>query len=187
MQLLLFMIVSIVRRSARAASFATLLVGFVGVCAGQSTIFVSRHADRFGTEPDPSLTPIGMLQAQALARLLVSANVRHIYTTELLRTRQTAAPIALKVNVRPIVIPQTHFEELIARIRASARPNESTLVIGHRHTVPKIVKALTGRDIPALESNEYGRLVIVTLWPGGSSSVVTVSYGESPCSANFIR
>jgi broad specificity phosphatase PhoE len=155
-----------------------LLFLVASLCAGPSTIFVSRHADRFGTEPDPSLTPLGMKQAKALARLLVSANIRHIYTTELLRTRQTAAPTAREANVQPIVISETHFEELIADIRASARPNESILVIGHRHTVPKIVKALTGRDIPALESNEYGRLVIVTLWPGGSSSVVALRYGE---------
>jgi phosphohistidine phosphatase SixA len=172
------MTVPILHRSPRAAPLIILLLGFVSLCAGQSTIFVSRHADRFGTEPDPSLTPAGMKQAQALARLLASANIRHIYTTELLRTRQTAAPTARDANVQPVVISQTHFEELIASIRASARPNESTLVVGHRQTVPKIVKALTGRDIPALGSNEYGRLLVVTIWPDGSSSVVTLHHGD---------
>lgn len=75
-------------------SRALLFLAMASLCAGHSTIFVSRHADRFGTEPDPSLTPLGMKQAEALARLLVSANIRYIDTTELLRTRQTAAPTA---------------------------------------------------------------------------------------------
>lgn len=165
-------------RLACAALFGILLTGTTNLCAGQSTIFVTRHADRYGTEPDPSLTPLGMKQAESLARLLAPANIRHIYTTELLRTQQTAAPTARHAKVAPSTISQTHFEQLIASIRATAQPNESTLVVGHRATVPRIVKALTGREIPALASGEYGRLVMVTLWPGGSSSVVTLHYGD---------
>ena len=164
-------------RASRVAPVVILLLGIASLCAGQSTIFVSRHADRFGTEPDPSLTPKGKKQAEALARLLASADIRHIYTTELLRTRQTAAATARDAHIQPVVISQAHFEELITSIRASARPNESTLVIGHRKTVPQIVRALTGRDIPALKPDEYGRLVVITLWPE-NSSIVTLHYGE---------
>lgn len=167
-----------VSASVRVLSITFLVLTISSLCAGQSTIFISRHADRFGTEPDPSLTPRGMKQAQALAALLKPANIRHIYTTELLRTRQTAEPTARECNIQPVVISQARFDDLIASIRESARPNESTLAIGHRETVPRIVKALTGRDIPALGSNEYGRLVVVTLWPDGTSSVVTLHYGD---------
>ena len=48
----------------------------------QTTIFVTRHADRYGTEPDPSLTPKGEEQARALVQLLSDANIKHIFTTE---------------------------------------------------------------------------------------------------------
>lgn len=142
----------------------------------QSTIFVSRHADRFGTEPDPALTPLGEKQAEALGRLLAEANIRHIYTTELLRTRQTAAPTARIAGVTPVVVAQEQFDPLIAKLRQTATPGASTLVVGHRQTVPKIVRALTGKEIPPLASGEYGRLIVVTLLPNGESSIVTLRY-----------
>jgi len=154
--------------------------GRCDVAEAQSTIFVTRHADRYGTDPDPSLTPKGEEQAHALAQLLVDANIKRIFTTELIRTQQTAAPLARQTNLIPIVVPQNHFDELIAQIRKSLRPNESILVVGHRATVPKIVHELTGKDILALKSSEYGRLIAITLFPDGRSSIVTLRYAPWP-------
>jgi broad specificity phosphatase PhoE len=146
----------------------------------QSTIFVTRHADRYGTEPDPALTPKGEEQARSLAQLLSDANVKHIFTTELIRTQETAAPLAHKGNVVPVVVPQDNFDELIAKVRSSLKPNESILVVGHRATVPKIVHALTGKDIGPLRSDEYGRLIAITLMPNGAANVVTLRYASFP-------
>src|SRR5215510_1105083 len=75
----------------RAVVFFALMAS-VSTLAAQVTVFVARHADRGGAEPDPSLTDVGFRQAEALGELLRHAGVTHIYTTELLRTRQTAAP-----------------------------------------------------------------------------------------------
>jgi broad specificity phosphatase PhoE len=143
----------------------------------QSTIFVSRHADREAPEPDPPLTAKGRCQAEALAGLLADAKIKHIYTTELIRTQQTAAPTARLSGVTPVVVAQTDFDGLIAHVRATAKAGESTLVVGHRGTVPRIVKALSGQDIPPLASDEYTRLIAVTLFPDGRASVVTLRQG----------
>lgn len=140
----------------------------------QSTIFISRHADRGPEEPDAALTAHGRAQARALAAMLADAGIRHVYTTELIRTRDTAAPTARQAGVTPVVVPQDDFDGLIARIRETARPGEATLVVGHRGTVPRLVKALTGQVISPLGSGEYTRLVVVTLFPDGRSSVVTL-------------
>jgi hypothetical protein len=61
-------------------------------------------------------------------------------------------------------------------IRSTASRDEATLVVGHRATVPKIVAALGGGDIPALRSDEHDRLIVVTLVPGGGATVVTLRY-----------
>jgi broad specificity phosphatase PhoE len=142
----------------------------------QTTIFVSRHAGRLGTEPDPELTPLGKQQAVALAQLLIEANIKHIFTTELIRTQQTAGPLAQQIHVTPVIVQQDKFDDLIAQIKKAERPNESILVVGHRATVPQIVHALTGKDIEPLGSSEYGRLVMITLLPDGSSNIVTLRY-----------
>ena len=156
---------------------SAILAAVALAASAQSTIFISRHADRLGTEPDPALTALGEKQAEALAHLLRDANIRHIYTTELLRTRQTAAPTAKGSGVQPVVVPQDRFDGLIAHIRRTASPAGATLVVGHRQTVPRIVKALTGKEVTPLAGDEYGRLILVTLFANGESSIVTLRYG----------
>jgi broad specificity phosphatase PhoE len=165
----------------RALVFVCLLLCWVSLRTihAQTTIFVTRHADRYGTEPDPSLTPTGEEQARALGRLLADANVRHIFTTELVRTQQTAAPLARLAGIAPVAVPQKNFDELIANVRASLAPDTAILVVGHRATVPKIVHALSGKDIVPLGSGEYGRLIAITLFPDGRSSLVTLRYAAT--------
>ena len=161
------------------ALLCLVLIGLLGAVAAraQSTIFVTRHADRGPSEPDPSLTAKGFCQAAALAELLADAKIAHIYTTDLVRTQQTAAPTAKLAGVVPVVIAQEDFDGLIKNIRATLEPGKSTLVVGHRGTVPRIVKALTGQDIAPLDSGEYTRLIAVTLFPDGRSSVITLRQG----------
>jgi broad specificity phosphatase PhoE len=159
-----------------------LLLGLLGTASAsrtyaQATIFVSRHADREGTEPDPVLTAKGRCQAEALAEMLADAKITRIFTTDMVRTQQTAAPTAKRFGLSPVVVAQEDFDGLIARIKAAAKPGETMLVVGHRGTVPRIVKALSGVEIPPLASGEYSRLVVVTLFPEGRPSVITLRQG----------
>lgn len=151
-----------------------------GILAAQSTVFVVRHADRGPEEPDALLTPLGLRQADDLGALLADAGIKHVYTTDVTRTQQTAAPTAKRANVTPVVVQQDKFDELIAQVRATLRDGEATLVVGHRSTVPKIVKALGGGDIKPLAFDEFTRVTAVTIFPDGKTSVVTLRYGLKP-------
>ncbi len=146
--------------------------------SAQSTIFVMRHADRFGTEPDPELTEEGHRQAKALAALLADVPLKRIFTSEMLRTQQTAAPSAEQFHLKPFAIPSENLPELIRQIKSRLRPEEATLVVGHRATVPQIVHELTGKDVAPLAVSEYDRLEVITLWADGRSSVVTLRFGH---------
>lgn len=79
------------------------LLGILGLdrARAQATIFITRHADREGTEPDPPLMAKGRCQAEALAELLADAKITHIFTTNLRRTEQTAAPTAKRSGISP--------------------------------------------------------------------------------------
>src|ERR1700754_587360 len=65
-----------------------------------TTIFLIRHAER-ADEPrqDPPLTEKGVARSQALARLLSTADIKAIYTSQFARTKLTAAPLAIGVAV----------------------------------------------------------------------------------------
>ena len=159
-----------------------LVVGFLFALAplllAQATVFVVRHADRGAEEPDAALTAEGKARAEVLGQLLRDANITHIYTTEFQRTAQTAAPLARLANVQPEVVKQADLDQLTALVRSQWRAaGESALVVGHRASVPKIVKALSGRDIEPLGTSEFDRLLVVTLFPNGKTNVVTLRYG----------
>lgn len=159
------------------------LLAFVLLAAGtfaQSTVFIVRHADRGPEEPDALLTPRGLRQAEALADLLADAGIRQVYTTDLTRTRQTAAPTARRAGVTPVAVAQEDFDGLIARLRATLRDGEATLVVGHRSTVPRIVQALGGGAIKPLAFDEFTRLVVLTIPPSGPVGVVTLRFGLDP-------
>lgn len=162
------------RRLAARLLLCALAVG----SAGAQTILIARHAERTG-EPDPPLNEQGQRRAEALGKILADAGVYYFYASDTVRARQTAEPAARRAK-RPVEqILQGDFDGLIARIRKTALPDKATLVIGHRSTVPRIVKALGGGDIPALGSAEHDRLIVLTMLPDGKASVVTFRYEPS--------
>jgi probable phosphoglycerate mutase len=54
---------------------------------------------------DPDLDPVGEAQAQRLAQRLADEHLDAIYVTSLRRTQQTAAPLAAKLGVTPVIEP----------------------------------------------------------------------------------
>jgi probable phosphoglycerate mutase len=55
---------------------------------------------------DPPLSPVGEQQAQAVADRLEREPVAALFVTGLTRTVQTAAPLASRLGVEPVVIPE---------------------------------------------------------------------------------
>ncbi len=160
----------------RLRLLAWFLIGALSVVTAQAqTIFIARHAERTG-EPDPPLNADGQRRAQALARLLKDAGIYYFYVSDTIRARQTAEPLAGAAGRTVEIVPQSDFDNLIARIRSTATRERPTLVIGHRATVPRIVRALGGGDIPALGSAEHDRIIVLTMFPGGGASIVTLRY-----------
>jgi broad specificity phosphatase PhoE len=56
------------------------------------------------TARSPNITPEGQREAASLTKLLADATVTHIYTTELVRTQQTAAPTAKEFGIAPVIV-----------------------------------------------------------------------------------
>ncbi len=75
------------------------------------TIWLIRHGEtafgdgepRYCGRSDVPLTPRGLAQAEAIAAALAARPLTAIYVTGLLRTAQTAAPLARRIGVTPTV------------------------------------------------------------------------------------
>lgn len=150
---------------------ALVAVGLPSVAEAQMVIVV-RHAERadggagvgnaMTAASDPELSAAGKARAQALAVMLKDAGVTAIYTTEYIRTKDTAAPLAAALTITAEVVAARDQAALIAKIKAHTKG--AVLVVGHSNTVPAIIKALGGADVTIGES-EYDSLFFVA--PGG--------------------
>ena len=56
------------------------------------TIFLVRHADKISDETDAPLSEAGQRRAECLASMLADTHIQQIFTSDLQRTQQTAAP-----------------------------------------------------------------------------------------------
>jgi probable phosphoglycerate mutase len=57
-------------------------------------------------QSDPPLAPEGELQAQAVAERLGGERFAGLFVTTLKRTAQTAAPLAARIGLEPVVVPE---------------------------------------------------------------------------------
>ncbi len=125
------------------------------------TIFLVRHADKVSEETDSPLSEAGHRRAECLANTLADAQIQQIFTSDLQRTQQTAAPLAEKLHLKPVAIPLSRPDELIEAIRSGKAAN--VLVVWHDATLPGILRALGAPVIPPIAHTEYDRFFILTL------------------------
>jgi broad specificity phosphatase PhoE len=128
---------------------------------GARTIYLVRHADKVSDEADALLSDAGHRRAECLAATLADAHIDKIYVSDLHRTQQTAAPLAKKLHLTPVAMPLSKPPELIDALRAEKAAN--VLVVWHGSTLPGILRALGGPEVPPIAETEYDRFFILTL------------------------
>jgi phosphohistidine phosphatase SixA len=152
------------------------------------TVFLIRHAER-EDEPrqDPPLSKEGVARSQALARLLSSAGIKAIFTSQYARTKQTAEPLAEKLglSVTPLTLklnpsnPRQIAEESTAEVtnKILEHAGHSVLVIGHSNSIPDVIKMLGGDVVPTIDEKKFDDLFIVSVYARGKAKVVQLKYG----------
>ena len=125
------------------------------------TIFLIRHADKVSDAYDAPLSDEGLARAKCLADTLADAHIDQIFTSDLQRTQQTAAPLLARLGLKPVVIPNTAPDNLVEAIRTTKAAN--LLVVWHGGTLPKVLQALGGPQVSTIAEPEYDRFYILTL------------------------
>jgi phosphohistidine phosphatase SixA len=144
------------------------------VAAAQGAVFVVRHAERADTSADSVLSAAGQARAMRLAVILKDAGITQIFTTNMRRTVQTAAPVAVALTLTPTELPSADLDALLTKLR-SATQRDRVLVVGHSNTVPEIVRGL-GISTPVTIGDEYDNLLIVIPREGSASSLIRLKY-----------
>ncbi len=163
----------------------SLLLLFVALAAtashvdaqGEPTVvYLVRHAEKADGGADPALTVQGFARAAVLADLLSDTGITHIYSSDFVRTRDTAEPLAGRLGLETLIYDPSDLVGMASLLRNTPGRH---LVSGHSNTTPRLVELLGGDPHTAIdEASEYDRLYIVTLLPGGGASSVLLRYGE---------
>jgi len=170
---------------------ALLLLALVAASAGclprlatAQTVVLVRHAEKApAPKDDPPLSAAGQARARALAEALRDAGVTAVVTTQLARTRQTAAPLATALGLTPEVVRAggatgEHASAVAAAVRRQPA-GSVVLVVGHSNTVPAIIGALGGPRLPQICDAEYANLYVMALDARGGARLVRSKYGAA--------
>ena len=142
--------------------------------AADLEVFLVRHAEKLSGD-DPALTEDGEARSEALADLLEDAGIEHIHSSDYQRTRQTAEPLASRLDLPIRLYDPRDLPTLAAQLREEGGRH---LVVGHSNTTPPLAEALGGDGgEPIYEPTEYDRLYLITI-SGDDTGTVLLRYGE---------
>ncbi len=154
-------------------------VGFAGEPQQTTTVYLVRHAEKAGQGRDPELSEAGRARAQALAHVLVDAELDALFVTQFIRTRQTAAPLAAITGLTPQPYAANDAQDLAARL-LQHHAGQRVLVVGHSNTLDDLAAALGANGLADLAESQFDRLFVVVR-TGDQSSLHRLRYGaETP-------
>lgn len=165
----------------------TALVGVTAFPAGLSavdqpslTLILVRHSEKKIVPPenkDPDLSPAGVARAEELVRMFGDTGISAIYATQYKRTQQTVKPLADKLGLQINQVEAKKTSDLVKQIR-SRKPGEIIFVAGHNNTVPEIIAAFGGPQLPIIPETEFNNLYILIVQSDGSARLLQMKYGN---------
>lgn len=117
-----------------------------------AVVFAVRHAEAEQEGQDPSLTELGRSRAEALAKLLGSAEVTHLSSSGYARTNETLAPLAERTEVDQVTIAPSDPAALLNWI-GELSSGDVACIAGHSNTIPALLQAL-GADVSTIPVHE---------------------------------
>lgn len=120
------------------------------------TIYLVRHAEKTKQRPDPGLTEEGKARALELVKVLKDIQLTAIYSSDYIRTKETARPVAELFNLDVQLYDPRDLPAIAKTLKALSG---SVLVVGHSNTTPQLVELLGGDSVSEInEASEYDRL-----------------------------
>jgi broad specificity phosphatase PhoE len=158
-----------------------LLLSAILVASCSRNIYIVRHAEKAMmsdslpamSATDPPLSEPGRVRALVLRDELKNQHIKHIYSTNTIRTFTTAEPLSKVIGI-PIVVYKN--EDSLVNLILMEKGN--ALIVGHSNTVDDIVNKLVGeKKIAAdLKDPEYDNLFIVKI-KGKKKTFIQKKYG----------
>jgi phosphohistidine phosphatase SixA len=161
----------------KCAAVVPFLLGLLAAypVRAQEAIYVVRHAERVDQSADSALSTEGIGRSYKLRDMLRDAGITRIFTSDLRRTIETAAPLATAVKVTPEQTPGGDAAALAAKISA-AGAHDRILVVGHSNTLPALLQTLHVEPTIRIGDDEYDNLFIIVPGKDGRPVLLRLKY-----------
>ncbi len=154
------------------------------VSVPEPKVFVVRHGEKISETAD-ALSDLGKQRAKCLEETLKDADIGTIITSDAHRTQETAAPLAEKRHVTPVVLPANDTKKIsdraYAEVPGGASRGGNVLIVGHSNTIPQILNALTKKEIQ-WPATEYDDLYVID-----RGEIVHLHYCPAPPSRSDMK
>ncbi|MBA2620519.1 MAG: histidine phosphatase family protein [Acidobacteria bacterium] len=130
------------------------------------TVILLRHAEKDVSEnadsANPELSAAGKLRAEKLVDVIGKYHPDAIYSTDYIRTRATARPLARKLNMLTLIYDERNLSQMNDLIMSGKF--KRIVVVGHNTTTPALANMLIKEDkYKRLGENEYDKIWIVKI------------------------
>ena len=144
-----------------------LLCLFFSLTAWSQSYYIVRHAEKAVPDAgstmmanDPPLSEFGKARAQSLAEILKDKKIGYIFSTNTIRTRTTAEPLAQLLGITIQTYgprPDSAFIQQLKKL------DKNVLIVGHSNTVDDLVNMLSNKQyVPGdLPDSEYDNIFMV--------------------------
>lgn len=152
-----------------ALLFGTFLFTFAGNDAfaqhRKLTVILLRHAEKDLTDadaPNPELSVEGKLRAEKLVSVINKYQPDAIYSSDYIRTRATARPLARKNRALTLIYDPRNLNQMRDLILSGKF--KRIVVVGHNNTTPALVNMLINQDkYKPLAETEYDKIWVVKI------------------------
>ena len=138
-----------------------------------TTIYLVRHAEKDLSDKsnrNPELTEKGIQRANDLAQTLSKVNIDAVYSTNYIRTIETAKPTAELFNKE---IKIYDWKSLDVDKIVKENLGNTILIVGHSNTTPVVANKLLDKELyHQIDDADYSNLYIITIINNNKSSIL---------------
>lgn len=142
-----------------------------------TTIILVRHAEKVDNSSDPDLSEAGYERAEKLSQMFERVQFDAVYSTDFIRTQETASPIAEmnSIEIQPYnhQNPSLQVEKWVEMHRG-----EKILVSGHSNSTPTFANAILGDNHfeGSFDESDYGNILIITIAGDNNTKLLHLRY-----------
>lgn len=130
----------------------------------KSTFYIVRHGEKIDNSANPPLSELGNERAEDLKKTLTYEGLSLIYSTDYIRTKTTAQPLAAARGISTQIYTASPADSMRVFIEKLKQiKGKSVLVVGHSNTTKYVVNGLFERDTlhSDIADNDFDNLYIV--------------------------